>query len=137
MNGKIVFINGGQYLVKIKGFSGHDGNGYEYVNEDGLKDKWWFLESELELLEKGETNMNEKMKRDLIKMLFEKEFSSYDLNDMYEYKGRIITGYLHRDAKLIDFIEKVENEYGINVYEASDVIIEEFDIEKYKEEKDE
>lgn len=79
--------------------------------------------------------MNEKMKRDLIKLLFEKEFGSYDLHVMYEYKGRIIANELHRSAKFIDFIEKVENEYGITLYEASDIIINGLDIKEYEEEE--
>lgn len=78
--------------------------------------------------------MNEKMKRDLIKLLFGNEFSSFDLRKLYEYKGRIIANELHRSAKFIDFIEKVENEYGITLYEASDIIINGFDIEEYEEE---
>lgn len=58
-NGEIVFIRE-EYafiycLVKIKGLNGHTGNGgYGYVNEDGLKDKWWFKENQLELIKKEE-----------------------------------------------------------------------------------
>lgn len=54
--GEIVFVDeyfGVRYLVKVNGLEGHDGRiGYIYDNEDGLYDKWWFLGSQLELLEK-------------------------------------------------------------------------------------
>lgn len=106
--------------------------GVEFTDLDYYKEEG-YTQLEINKLETGGISMNEKMKRDLIKLLFEKEFSSYDLTNMYEYKGRIITGYLHRDITLIDFIEKVENEYGFNAYETLDIVIEEFDIEKYKE----
>lgn len=53
-NGEIVFYTEGQYLVKIKDFDGHNGGnryGYDYYdNEDGLNDKWWFIEGQLELV---------------------------------------------------------------------------------------
>lgn len=123
-NGEIVFVKGERpagYLVKIKGY-----------DKPHLRDKWWFLERHLELLEKGEANMNEKIKRDLIKALFARDFNYVDLNVMYAYKGRILTNYINRSAKFIDFIEKVENEYGINAYETSDIIIEEYDIKEYE-----
>lgn len=54
-NGEIVYIdledkmdNYEEYLVKIKGFSGHDGKGHGYINEDGVNDKWWFNKEHLE-----------------------------------------------------------------------------------------
>lgn len=56
-NGEIVFIREEYtniyYLVKIKGLNGHVGSArYGYVNKDGLKDKWWFKENQLELIKK-------------------------------------------------------------------------------------
>lgn len=98
----------------------------DFYKEKGYK------QLEINKVVKGDTTMNEKMKRDLIKLLFEKEFSSYDLENMYEYKGRVIIGYFHRNAKFIDFIEMINENYNIKGHEVAEIIIEEFDLEEYK-----
>lgn len=89
--------------------------------------------SDLDCWKKGDDNMNVKMKRDLVKLLFEKEFTSYDLKSMYEYKGRVIADYVHRTEKLIDFIDKIKDEYGIKGNEVADIIIKEFELKEYKQ----
>ena len=82
---------------------------------------------------KGETNMNEKMKRDLIKLLFEKEFNVLlDLGFIMQYEGRVVTNSPCNTAKFIDFIDELNEEYGIKGHEVADIIIKEFDLEKFK-----
>ena len=78
--------------------------------------------------------MNEKMKRDLIKLLFEKEYYNHELDGMRKYKGRIMCDYFHRSANFIDFIEMINENYNIKGHEVAEIIIEEFDLEEYRKE---
>lgn len=80
---------------------------------------------------KGDDIMNEKIKRDLITLLFEKEFYSHEIDRMREYKGRIIFDYFHKGAKFIDFIEMINENYNIKGHEVAEIIIEECDISAY------
>ena len=100
-----------------------------YFKENGYK------RLEINKVLKGDINMNEKIKRDLIKMLFEKEFYSHEIDRLREYKGRIIFDYFHKGAKFIDFIDKLNEEYKIKGHEVAEIIIEEFDLKEYKEEE--
>ena len=99
--------------------------------------KYQFAENGFKRLELNEQegSMGEKMKRDLVKLLFEKEYSDYERAGMYSYKGRIITDYLHRTARFIDFTDKIKDDYGIKGHEVADIIIKEFDLKEYKEEE--
>lgn len=76
--------------------------------------------------------MYENMKRDLVIALYKEEFSKYEIEGMYSYKGRVIAGYTPRTARLIDFIEKMWDRYGIMGHEVAGIIIEEFNLEEYK-----
>lgn len=77
--------------------------------------------------------MNEKMKRDLIKLLFEKEFDVLlELGTFMQYKDRVVTIGIHNEARFIDFIEKINKEYGIKGHEVADIVIKEFNIVEYK-----
>lgn len=77
--------------------------------------------------------MYENMKRDLVRALFKEEFSRYEIEGMYAYKGRVIAGYyIDRTVRLIDFLERLKDRYGILGHEAARFIIEEFNLEEYK-----
>lgn len=102
-------------------------NNLSYFKESGYK------QLEINKYEKGDDNMNEKMKRDLIKLLFEKEFSSHDLENMYEYKGRVIANYIDRTVELVDLLDKIKDKYGIKGNEVADIVIKEFDLKEYKQ----
>ena len=101
----------------------------DYYKTEGYK------QLEINKYEKGDAIMQEKMKRDLVKLLFEKEFGKWELDGLYDYQGRVIADYKHRTVKLIDFLNKVKDEYGIEGYEVDKTIIEEFDLEEYREEE--
>lgn len=97
-----------------------------YFKESGYK------QLEINKYEKGDDNMNEKMKRDLVKLLFEKEYYNHELDGMRKYKGRIIFDYFHRSAKFIDFIEMIDDKYDVKGHEVAKIIMEEFELEEYK-----
>lgn len=123
-----------RYGKKKSPFSSSRKRGLVYSSLDYYKENG-YKRLEINKVVKGEINMNEKIKRDLIKMLFEKEFYSHEIDRLREYKGRIIFDYFHRSAKFIDFIDKLNEEYKIKGHEVAEIIIDEFDLEEYREEE--
>lgn len=119
------------YWIKHKActaINGEINNGIRYGSEQhyisfGLK--------KLEL--NNEENMEEKIRRDLIKSLFELEFGSR-IDYIKQYKGRLISHYSFVTVKIIDFIDKLNVEYSIRGREVAKVVIEEFDIKEYEKE---
>ena len=59
--------------------SGEINNGIKYGSEQNYISEGY---KKLDF-KKGDIDMNEKMKRDLVKLLFEKEFSEYEIEGMY------------------------------------------------------
>lgn len=107
---------------------GEINDGVRYASEQHYISEGY---KKLELNERK--NMEEKLRKDLIKALFELEFGSR-IDYIEQYKGRLISHYSFVTVQIIDFIDKLNVEYSIRGREVAEVIIEEFDIKEYEKE---
>ena len=78
--------------------------------------------------------MEENIRKDLIKALFELEFGTR-IDYIEQYKGRLISHYSFVTVQIIDFIDRLNTEYDIKGNKVAKVVIESFDIPEYEKEE--
>lgn len=123
-------LNSQHYWNKYKeemSIVGEFNDGVRYASE-----QYYISEGYKKLELNTEENMEEKIRKDLITLSFKQEFkyAMDNNNNLRHYKGRIISDYGTYTLDIIDFIDKMKEEYDIDGKEVAEVVINEFELDE-------